>query len=394
MNGCNTKRSLQKGSRHYFLSFIVELPFIQALVLDIAQAFLLRILLESKLLCYIDTIMTQNESNCIGTALKRITDAIDLDSSVSVSVQLRGALEYGIATGELPANSRLPPVRRLAAYLKLSPVTVSNVYAVLQERGHIEGRVGSGTFVVDRGTPSASETLQMAAFDKQLDELVRTGETLGLSRQDIAFRVVVATARSTIKPLRILMLATFRDTTEAYAEDLRPFVDSADEVIAWSVDRLDDEAPPEADLVCCPHTMISEARRLFPETPVVGLTLIPNGATRVALATMPPEATVLVVSFFDDFLALMKSGVSRFAPHVDDIIAVPRSDTELDALLCKADVLIHSSGAGYLRDQLRADQIAIEYKHTPDSNSVKQELLPAIEAARTSAVSKEIDRED
>ncbi len=338
--------------------------------------------------------MTQNESNCIGDALKRITDAIDVDSSVSVSVQLRGALEYGIATGELPANSRLPPVRRLAAYLKLSPVTVSNVYAVLQERGHIEGRVGSGTFVVDRGRPSASETLQMAAFDKQLDELVRMGETLGLSRQDIAFRVVVASARRTIKPLRILMLATFRDTTEAYAEDLRGFVDSADEVIAWSVDRLDDEVPPEADLVCCPHTMISEARRLFPETPVVGLTLIPNGATRVALATMPPEATVLVVSFFDDFLALMKSGVSRFAPHVDDIVAVPRSDTDLDALLSKADVLIHSSGAGYLRDQLRADQIAIEYKHTPDSNSVKQELLPAIEAARTSAVSKEIDRED
>jgi len=363
-------------------------------MLDISQASLIQILLPSKLLCYIDTIMTQNETSIIGTALKRITDAIDLDSSVSVSVQLRGALEYGIATGELPANSRLPSVRRFAAYLGLSPVTVSSVYAILQERGHIEGRIGSGTFVVDRGTPTASETLQMAAFEKQLDELVRTGETLGLSRQDIAFRVVVSSARSTIRPLRILMLATFHDTTEAYAEDLRTFVDSTDEVMAWSVDRLDDEAPPQADLVCCPHTMISEARRLFPQISVVGLTLIPNGDTRVALATMPPEATVLVVSFFDDFLALMKSGVSRFAPHVNEIIAVPRSDETLDALLAEADVLIHSSGAGYLRDQLRADQNAIEYRHTPDSNSVKQELLPAIEAARSSAVSKEIDRED
>ena len=157
---------------------------------------------------------------------------------------------------------------------------------------------------------------------------------------------------------------------------------------------MDDEAPPRADLVCCPHTMISEARRLFPDLPVVGLTLIPNGDTRVALATMPPESSVLVVSFFDDFLALMKSGVSRFAPHVNDVIAVPRSDKSLNDLLSKADVLIHSSGAGYLRDQLRADQNAIEYRHTPDSHSVKQELLPAIEAARSSAVKKEIDRED
>ncbi len=338
--------------------------------------------------------MTQNESQMIGSALKRITDAIDSDSSVSMSVQLRGALEYGIATGELPVNSRLPSVRRFAAYLGLSPVTVSNVYAVLQERGHIEGRVGCGTFVVDRGTPSASKMLQMAAFDKQLAEVVCAGRALGLSPQDIAFRVSIASARETIAPLRILMLATFRDTTEAYAEDLRQFVDSADEVMAWSVDRLEEGDPPLADLVCCPHTMTSEAKRLFPQLPVVGLTLIPNGQTRVALATMPPGATVLVVSYFDDFLALMKSGVSRFAPHVKEIIAVPRSDSGLEQALSMADVVIHSSGAGYLRDTLRAHQNVIEYRHTPDSNAVRRELLPAIESARSCAVSKEIDRED
>ncbi|ASJ72753.1 GntR family transcriptional regulator [Granulosicoccus antarcticus] len=338
--------------------------------------------------------MTQNESQAIGNALKRITDAIDVNSSVPVSVQLRGALEYGIATGELPASSQLPSVRRFAAYLGLSPVTVSGVYAVLQERGHIEGRVGCGTFVVDRGKPSASEALQMARFEKQLTELICAGEALGLSCQDIAFRVSIASARQTVTPLRVLMLATFRETTEAYAEDLRQFLDSGDEVVAWSVDRLEEGDPPVADLVCCPHTMTGEASRLFPQLPVVGLTLIPNGETRVALATMPPEATVLVVSFFDDFLALMKSGVARFAPHVNEIIAVPCSDSNLEQALKMADVVIYSSGAGYLRDTLRANQNAIEYRHTPDSNSVRRELLPAIESARSCAVPKEIDRED
>lgn len=337
--------------------------------------------------------MTQNESQAVSSALKRITDAIDPDSSVPVSVQLRGALEYGIATGELPANSRLPSVRRFASFLGLSPVTVSTVYAVLQERGQIEGRVGCGTFVVDRKAPSATKTQQLGAFEKKLAELVAAGQELGLSRQDIAFRVSLSPPRSAV-PIRILMLATFRDTTEAYAEDLRPHLAHDDSVVTWSVDRTDQGAPPEADLICCPHTMTADAARLFPGLPVVGLTLIPNGETRVALASMAPEATVAVVSYFDDFLALMKSGVSRFAPHVREIIALPRSDSQLDDVLSAADVVIYSSGADYLREHLRADQIAVEYRHTPDSNSVRKELLPAIEAARASVVSREKKRED
>jgi len=80
----------------------------------------------------------------IGNTFERLALVLDKTSSVPVSVQLRGALEYGIATGDIPPSTRLPSGRRLASHLGLSPVTVSNVYAALQEAGHVQGRVGTG----------------------------------------------------------------------------------------------------------------------------------------------------------------------------------------------------------------------------------------------------------
>ena len=46
--------------------------------------------------------------------IERIVVAIDPASSVPASIQLRGALEFGIASGELGAGQRLPSVRALA----------------------------------------------------------------------------------------------------------------------------------------------------------------------------------------------------------------------------------------------------------------------------------------
>lgn len=337
--------------------------------------------------------MSNSETPGPDSLLARITSSIDPLSSVPVSVQLRGALEYGIATGDIAANTKLPSVRRLASLLNLSPVTVSNVYATLQERGHVEGRIGSGTYVADRAPPTASQAQRLAAFERQIADLVSAGQALGLSRQDVAFRVSVANAGSAY-PMRVLVLGTFRDATAAYAEDLRPYLEESDSVAAWSIDRSAEDLPPPADLIFCPHTLLPEATRLFPEIPVIGMTLIPNEATRIALAGIPPDAEVAAVSYFDDFLSVMKGGIARFAPHVGRITAVPRDYDELPALLSRADVLIYSTGAEYLREALRNGQTAIEYRHTPDSAAIRAELLPAIEAARLTAGAQETRHED
>jgi GntR family transcriptional regulator len=332
--------------------------------------------------------MDQADTVDIDPALARLAAAIDPSSSVPVSVQLRGALEYGIASGDIPANTRLPSVRRLAASLKLSPVTVSGVYAALQDRGHIEGRIGSGTFVADRAPPPAAQSRKMADFERQVGDLIQLGRELGLSRQDIAFRVSMAPPAA-VMPMRILMLGTFLDATTAYAAELAPYLGDSDSISAASVADIEKGQVVSADLIVCPHTLTAVAARHFPGLPVFGITLIPNEQTRIALAGIPPEANVAVVSYFDDFLPTLKSGVDRFAPHLGRVTAVTRGFEGLPDLLGQADVLIYSTGAAYLSEGLRPEQTSIEYRHTPDSHDVRSKLLPAIEAVRVKNTAKE-----
>lgn len=325
------------------------------------------------------------------TVLERISRAIDPRSSVPVAVQLRGALRYGIGTGEVPAGARLPSVRRFASRLGISPVTVSGVFAQLQERGQIEGRVGTGTFVTDTATPGASEVGAQQDLQRRIEELADIGREMGLSSEELSWRVAAAAAMPR-QPVRVLMLGSFADATAAYAAALRPYLRRGDEVISATFDTLDrslDQIRPQVDLIAAPRTILTEASELFPNTPVVGVILIPDEATRIALATLEPGARVTAVSYFDDFLSVMLTGITRLAPHITEIQSAPLGDPEVEALLTGADVLIHSTGASHLREMLNSNQRAIEYRHTPDVHAVRNDLLPAIEIARTREMTKE-----
>ncbi|WP_239520780.1 GntR family transcriptional regulator [Pseudooceanicola aestuarii] len=311
--------------------------------------------------------------------MDRIAQAIDRGSSVSLSVQLRGALEFGIASGELPAGARLPSVRAMAGRLAISPVTVSNVYAILQEAGHIVGRVGSGTFV--NSAAPIPPAAKMRELEQRIAELVDLGRECGLAPAELAMRLTAAPARRR-RRVRILMLGNFDDATEAYADAIRPHLPDGDTVTAATMGEIDAIGPQDHDLIVAPRTLLQAAREYFPDTPQVGLTLIPNEATRVALASIPPEAKVAGYSYFPGFVTIMKAGIRRFAPHVPDLTMVVRGEADSDLNVSGADVLIYATGAEYLRDGLRADQSAFEYRHTPDTDSVRRELLPAVEAAR------------
>ena len=308
-----------------------------------------------------------------------LTGAIDRTSSVPVSVQLRGALEYGIASGDISPGMRLPSVRRLASHLGASPVTVSNVYSALQDAGYLEGRVGSGTFVANGGI-SHQHAAALREVERRIAELVRLGHQAGLSQAELAYRVSSAPGRR--GRVRILMLGTFHDATEAYAADIRPHLDSGDEIVARTMEELASDRPEGIGLVVGPKTLRQEASALFGDLPFIGITLIPNEATRIALAAIPPRARVAVVSFFPEFLPAMRAGIVRFAPHVSRVSATVRDDPGLPDLLAVADVVIHSTGAEDLHSGLRADQRVIEYRHTPDSHAIETELLPAIDACR------------
>ncbi|MBU2962778.1 GntR family transcriptional regulator [Citreicella sp. C3M06] len=313
-------------------------------------------------------------------AIDRIAKAIDRTSSVSVSTQLRGGIEFGIASGELPARARLPSVRDMAKRCGLSPVTVSGVYAALQEAGHIEARIGSGTFV-SGNAPAQVGREHLRLLDRKIAELVRLGRDCGIGPAELAMRLTMTRTDSSA-PMCLLLAGNFHDATEAYAEAIRPALTQGDTLRAMTLSEIE-QAPPEGiDLIIAPRTLRTQVQALFPGLPVLDLMLIPNEATRVALASIPTEARVVGYTYFPGFLAIMKAGILRFAPHISDLAMVVRGDAETDATLAAADVLIYATGAEYLLDSLHAGQIAFEYRHTPDNQSLRRDLLPAIEAAR------------
>ena len=82
--------------------------------------------------------------------------------------RLAHAFEQVIRTGELPTQTRLPAERWLAQCLGVSRSTIVAAYALLQERGWVTSRRGSGTQV---STFSPQRSLRLRR--EQLNPLAR-----------------------------------------------------------------------------------------------------------------------------------------------------------------------------------------------------------------------------
>ncbi|WP_454293817.1 GntR family transcriptional regulator [Salana multivorans] len=67
--------------------------------------------------------------------------------------QLRRQLVEQIVSQHLPAGTRLPPVRRLAADLALAPNTVARAYRELEAEGYLVTRGRNGTIVAPDAAP-------------------------------------------------------------------------------------------------------------------------------------------------------------------------------------------------------------------------------------------------
>ena len=79
------------------------------------------------------------------------TSLIDIDASSAVAPyeQVRASVTALVRSGQLPAHTRLPAVRRLAVDLGLAANTVARAYRELEAAGVVETRGRLGTFVVD-----------------------------------------------------------------------------------------------------------------------------------------------------------------------------------------------------------------------------------------------------
>lgn len=76
--------------------------------------------------------------------------------------RIADALANAVATGTLPAGSRLPTHRDLAHRLGVTVGTVTRAYAEADRRGLIGGEVGRGTYVRERREPTRTDTIAAA----------------------------------------------------------------------------------------------------------------------------------------------------------------------------------------------------------------------------------------
>ncbi|GAB2456709.1 GntR family transcriptional regulator [Jatrophihabitans fulvus] len=103
--------------------------------------------------------------------------ALDATSPVPPFEQIRGGLAGRIAGGELPAGTKLPTVRALAAELEVATNTVARAYRELETAGLIETRGRAGTVV--RATSASRQELAAAAA-----RLAELSAAQGLSDDD------------------------------------------------------------------------------------------------------------------------------------------------------------------------------------------------------------------
>jgi len=326
---------------------------------------------------------------------------LDRSLSIPLGTQLRGLVEYAITFGALKAGERLPSVREMADLVGVAPMTVAQVYRELKEADLIYSKPGSGTFIAEATVTPALSGQRMTELHERVDSLIDCGLKMGISASELGALVSIR-FNDRLRSKRnkvVFLLGNFIDSSRDYAQSIAETLGEAASIEATTVHMLEEDAglrerAANADLILTFAHRRREVSLLLPNTPIMNICFIPSETTRRALASIDPLAKVLVVSIFPEFTALMKSGVHRFASHVDSVNVVHRDEPGLEAHLQAADVLIYATGADDLAQQLSAGQQAFEYRHIPDAGDIQRVVLPLLEMTASQSSSVEDPNED
>ena len=98
--------------------------------------------------------------------------------------QIVDQIRQAIWSGDLPAGTPLPSLRRLARDLEVSLITTTRAYNDLAAAGLIANQAGRGSFVLPQGESETRERL-LARLDAQLDDAVATARLAGLDLPDL-----------------------------------------------------------------------------------------------------------------------------------------------------------------------------------------------------------------
>lgn len=316
---------------------------------------------------------------------------IDRELPVSLSQQLRGQIEYGIACGEIVPGTQLPSVRDLAQELGIGTVTVSQVYRDLQLAGLLESQSGRGTFVAEN-IPSSTGQHNLLDLQHSIDALIALADSLGVSRAELAAMVNARLGRhASAESLHLGFVGIFPNATRAYVADLKVLLRSKDRIDGYLLEQIQGDKKllkslQRSDLVITTvHRKAQVQAAVGSRTPVIGLGFIPSERTRMALAELGPRTRLGILSTFPEFLPTLKAGVERFAAHVDSPLTAVLEDLEsVEQLVRNCNVIVYASGSETVLDGLPERIRAFEYRHVPDPRSVERDLMPVLEHLRES----------
>ena len=85
---------------------------------------------------------------------------LDGRSGVPPYRQLVDQVRQAVSLGLLQPGDQLPPVREVVRQITINPNTVHRAYRDLESQGIVEGRTGSGTFVLALPAPSTTPQRQ------------------------------------------------------------------------------------------------------------------------------------------------------------------------------------------------------------------------------------------
>jgi DNA-binding transcriptional regulator YhcF (GntR family) len=323
-------------------------------------------------------------------------DASSIDKSLPVPVgtQLYGLLSYALSFGGMPHGTKLQSVRQLAADLGVAPMTVAQVYRRLRDAGLIEMKQGLGAFAVSDPDQRAGNRLPVSALRADIEVLIGKAEKLGVSTMTLTSMInAQALLRRPRAGLRIVFIAIFEGPGRDYVAQIKPVLAANDQVQLLTLDslRVSDEArkiSAEADVVLTFLHREAEVQALIPNARVLGLRFIPAERTRQALAGLDPRMRVAAVTYFQEYIAIMRPSVREFAPHVTDIRVTWSSADDLGDVIAQCDAVIFASGADHVTDLVPPGVPCFEYRHAPDPGTLESVLVPYLADLRRGKIAE------
>lgn len=110
--------------------------------------------------------------------------SISNTSDLPIYAQLKEQIKEAILSGDLPENTVLPSLRKLAQGLKISVLTTARAYRELEEEGFVTSVQGKGCYVMPRGSKLIREQL-LREVERGFGIAIEAADKAGLTDDEI-----------------------------------------------------------------------------------------------------------------------------------------------------------------------------------------------------------------